>query len=267
MPNSGKLRLLYVISLPHSGSTILAHHLSLLHPLVNLGEAGYAVERLSTSRSAAFPCACGRPVEECEFWSRMRDGLPRCIGPSSEDAYARLIPEFRSVFGNQAILVDTNKTSEPLRYLSSRPDCEAFVVHLIRDVRGACVSEALRKKSKHPARAEWFTATQAAFQWIRKNHAIASMLHGLPLAGCRRIGYEALCQRPQAVLENLGAWVGASPKPGWQENHALIGNQLKFSGGDRGIVYDARWQSSRAFYPAFLLFPFLPWLNHRWVYS
>lgn len=225
------------------------------------------MHRLVGSNPPTSPCACGQAAKNCAFWSGLGARLPAGIGPSSETAYDALVPYFQNIFGHSAILLDANKTAEPLRYFALRPDCEVFVIHLIRDVRGACVSEARRKKKIHPSRAEWFTATQAAFQWMRKNHAISSLLTNLPLAGSRKLGYEVLCQRPDAVLEDLRSWLGVDRQTNWLENHALIGNQLGYSDGLREIVYDTRWKTSRVYYPAFALFPILPLLNRRWVYS
>ena len=262
-----KLRIAYILSLPHSGSTILAHNLSKYHPVVNLGEAGYGMRRLATRAADQCPCACGKSARDCEFWG----GLDFALMPTGETQdrldYGRLSNRFRSVFGEDAILLDANKTSEPISYFCEMPDCEVFAIHLVRDFRGACVSEAIRKKKKHAGRATWFTATQAAFQWMRKNLGISRLLDSLPLAGRKCMSYEALCNNPQKTLLETGVWLGAAMEAGVAKDHALIGNTLEFSAGSREIIYDNRWKNSRSFYPALLLFPILPLLNRRWVYS
>ena len=267
MTGQKKLRIAYILSLPHSGSTILAHNLSKYEPVVNLGEAGYGMRRLATRDADSCPCACGTSAHGCEFWG----GLEMASMPPGESRdrmdYARLTKRFRTVFGADAILLDANKTSEPVGYFCEMPDCEVFAIHLVRDFRGACVSEALRKQKKHPGRAAWFTATQAAFQWMRKNLGISRLLDSLPLAGRKCMSYEALCINPQKTLQETCGWLGAALEAGAAKDHALIGNTLEFSAGSREIIYDNRWNKSRAFYPALLFFPILPLLNRRWVYS
>lgn len=267
MPEGNKLRVAYIMSLQHSGSTILAHHLSKHRPVVNLGEAGYGMSRIATRGADCSPCACGKSACDCDFWggwnpsSNSDDDFPQSLG------YRRLVDRFRDVYGNGGILLDANKTSEPLQFFCSRPDCEVFAIHLVRDVRGASVSEAFRKKRSHPNRAEWFTATQAAFQWMRRNLAISRLLDSLSLAGRKRTSYERLCQNPEDVLKDISCWLGADQTATLPNDHTLIGNMLGFSSGSREISYDNRWRRNRSYYLAMLLFPILPLLNRRWVYS
>lgn len=262
-----KLRIAYILSLPHSGSTILAHHLSAHRPVVNLGEAAYGIQRLADRGAARCPCACGNIVRECEFWSGFENADPARPNFGDPFHYRRLVHRFREVYGNEGILLDANKTSEPIRFYCDMTDCDVYAIHLVRDFRGACVSEAARKKKNHPDRPEWFTATQAAFQWMRRNRSISRLLDSLPLAGRKCLSYEALCKNPETILSKVTDWLGASPDPCAPCDHALIGNKLGFSAGHRGILYDDRWRKSRAYYPALLLFPILPLLNRRWVYS
>jgi hypothetical protein len=267
MPGTNKLRIAYIMSLPHSGSTILAHHLSKHRPVVNLGEAGYGMRRIAARAATDCPCACGKSAAECDFWGGWKPladaggEFPQSMG------YHMLVDRFRDVFGNESILLDANKTSEPIRFFCEKPDCEVHAIHLVRDFRGACVSEAARKKNAHPERVEWFTATQAAFQWMRKNLAITRLLDSLPLAGRKTTSYEQLCQNPKGVLRQTTDWLGANQESGQPNDHTLIGNRLGFSSGSREISYDSRWRNSRSYYPAMILFPILPLLNRRWVYS
>jgi hypothetical protein len=267
VPRPKKLRIAYILSLPHSGSTILAHNLSKQHPVVNLGEAGYGMRRLATRDADQCPCACGALAGNCQFWSGLE--LPSQVPgePLDRSEYRILTHRFRSVFGEDAILVDANKTSEPIRYFCELPDCEVFAIHLVRDFRGACVSEALRKQKKYAGRTAWITATQAAFQWMRKNLGISRLLDALPIAGRKIMSYESLCINPQKSLREAATWLGAASEASEARDHSLIGNTLGFSAGSREIIYDARWKKSRAFYPALILFPVLPLLNRRWVYS
>ncbi len=267
MPGPSKLRIAYIISLPHSGSTILAHHLSKHRPVVNLGEAGYGMRRVASRGASDCPCACGKPAAECDFWGGWASPSGAGAEFSQSKAYSGLVDRFRDVFGDGGILLDANKTSEPLRFFCAKPDCEVYAIHLVRDFRGACVSEAARKKKSHPGRLEWFTATQAAFQWMRRNLAISRLLDSLPLAGRKMTSYERLCLNPGGVLRETTAWLGADKESERPNDHTLIGNMLGFSSGSREISYDSRWRNSRAYYPAVMLFPLLPLLNRRWVYS
>ena len=225
------------------------------------------MRRLATRDADQCPCACGALAGNWQFWSGLE--LPSQVPgePLDRSEYRILTHRFRSVFGEDAILVDANKTSEPIRYFCELPDCEVFAIHLVRDFRGACVSEALRKQKKYAGRTAWITATQAAFQWMRKNLGISRLLDALPIAGRKIMSYESLCINPQKSLREAATWLGAASEASEARDHSLIGNTLGFSAGSREIIYDARWKKSRAFYPSLILFPVLPLLNRSWVYS
>lgn len=271
--SQGSLSVGYIVSLPHSGSTILGYNLSEHPDVVFLGEVGYALADLATSKARGgepLYCSCNQPADECAFWSKVSARLSEC--KNQESGYRLVVDEFISLYGTSKTLIDSNKTVEPARFLCSMENVRVRCIHTVRDFRGAAVSEARRKAKRHPNRPQWLTATQASFQWMRKNLRTERSFSTLSTASFHTTSYEKICSRTDGEIEAIWRFLGLAPKPyigdeSLQNAHLLSGNRLASSGRSRVPVYDDRWRQTRIWWPGLILFPVLPILNRRWVYS
>lgn len=266
------MKIAYIVSLPHSGSTILSYNLSEHPDIVYLGEVCYALRLLSSSRNEATlrNCSCGYPISQCFFWRSVLKRLPEHFDEFY--GYNIVIEEFMNNYGESKLLLDSNKTIDPLYFLRKKPGLEIFGIHTVRDFRGAVVSEAKRKKSKHPNRPEWITALHTGFQWMRRNHAINRSFFDVGMVGSCVTSYEKLCESPSKEIEYIWRFLGMAAcnfqgSAPLQNAHSFFGNSLQSSGGLRTFSYDSRWKSSWIWWPCVLLMPMLLLLNRRWVYS
>lgn len=263
----------YIVSLPHSGSTILGYNLSEHPDVVFLGEVGYALADLASSQALGgtpLYCSCQQPVDQCAFWSGVVRRLPECRDQDS--GYRVVVDEFLSLYGTAKTLIDSNKTVEPARFLCSMDNLRVRCIHTVRDVRGAAVSEARRKAKRHPNRPQWLTATQASFQWMRKNLRNERSFSTLATAEFHTTSYEKICSQTAGEIEAIWRFLGLTPRSyvgdeSLQNSHLLSGNRLASSGRSRVPVYDERWRKTLIWWPSMFLFPILPLLNRRWVYS
>jgi hypothetical protein len=115
-------------------------------------------------------------------------------------------------------------------------------------------------------------ATEAAFQWIRRNHLLEASLDTVPFRKIHRTSYERICKNTASKIKTIWSVLGLASRaykgePRLQNSHLLAGNKLASSAGSRLPVYDERWRKTRIWWPAVILFPLLPLLNRRWVYS
>jgi hypothetical protein len=262
----------YIVSLPHSGSTILGYNLSEHPDVIFLGEVGYAIADLWASKAKKNPlfCSCNQAVHDCEFWSGVAHRLPEC--GDQDSGYRVVVEEFLKRYGTNKTLIDSNKTVEPARLLCSMENVNVRCIHTVRDFRGAAVSEARRKSKRRPNRPQWLTATQASFQWMRKNLQTERSFSTLSSSGFHTTSYEKICTHTAAEIESIWRFLGLCPHSykgddSSQNAHLLSGNKLGSSGRSRVPVYDERWRKTRIWWPAAFLFPILPLLNRRWVYS
>ena len=123
-----------------------------------MGEVGYALKKLHESRKQdeTVQCSCGKAAAHCDFWRSVLERLPARF--DEQAGYEIVIEEFQKIFGESKLLLDSNKTVEPLYFLRKRAGLKIRGIHTTRDFRGAVVSEARRKKKKRPDRSEWITA-------------------------------------------------------------------------------------------------------------
>jgi len=270
--SSAGLSVGYIVSLPHSGSTILGYNLSEHPNAVFLGEVGYAIADLKSSKAKESPlfCSCSRAAHDCDFWGGVARRLSECRDQDS--GYMVVVEEFLKRYGIGKTLIDSNKTVEPARLLYSMENVTVRCIHTIRDFRGAAVSEARRKAKHNPNRPQWLTATQASFQWMRKNLRNERSFSTLTSAGFHTTSYEKICTHTAGEIEAIWKFLGL-PTHSYigddsrQNAHLLSGNKLGSSGRSRVPVYDERWRKTRIWWPSVILFPVLPLLNRRWVYS
>jgi len=262
----------YIVSLPHSGSTILGYILSEHPSVVFLGEIDYGLAKLRGAHGSAEKlfCSCGSRADECLFWGLMSGEIARDQSTNGRDAV--FFENFRQAFGNGMVFVDSNKTVEPGARLANNPSLRISCISSIRDFRGAAVSEAIRKKIKQPSRPMWITSVQLTFQWVRKNTALHASIPKIPFHAIHRTSYEKICFNPAREIESIWRFLGLEKyeyrgDPNRQKAHVLAGNKLSSSAGLRSPTYDERWRHTRAWWPSVILFPILPMLNRRWVYS
>lgn len=66
-----RYKLLYIASLPHSGSTVSSLILGQQPEIIGLGGIDRAVTILADEpeKAAQEFCSCGNKVQECEYWS------------------------------------------------------------------------------------------------------------------------------------------------------------------------------------------------------
>ncbi len=266
-----RTRVLYILSSPHSGSTLLGIVLA-HHPAVVYG--GELVEIPDPAWTDQRTCSCGLPGSDCPFW---RDVQARCV--SSGGAISNLstreldlgwksIPrallgprfasaEFRrhsadirrlatAIAGTsgRSIVIDTSKGApRGLAYLQGRSDdFDVQFIHLIRDGRGVVSS-----RKNHHVRAEadraWLrtAALRYSFLWVFANLQF-TLLFSRRRGRYLRVRYEDFIDDPARVLSQIGAFVGldlsgvaASVAAGasFPPGHVAAGNRMRLAGGVR----------------------------------
>ncbi len=264
-PRSPKVRVLYVLSSPHSGSTILGIVLS-GHP-----DVFYAGELFEIPDPAWNPdrsCSCGVSAAACPFWTPIREQYEAAHPPESRSVdrlewrafprllLARWIPSLapreylervRSLAkaiaerSGRSIVVDTSKdATRALAYeLASGPEFDVRFLHLVRDARGVVASRIRREgrvaPGSHPRKG---TALRYSLLWAGAN-VLFSLFFGLRRDRCLTLRHEDVLRDPETALRKLGDLLDVDMGPlltrvraqeGFAPVHVVAGNRLRLQG-------------------------------------
>jgi hypothetical protein len=221
---SDRLRVVYVLSVQNSGSTLLDAVLGAAPGARSLGEAA-GFHRYGD----AGPCDCGRPAATCGPCAAVVDTIDRAGGLDRYRAVARLpmrgrclhwavVPtRTRRAYARAAdamfeavaattgatVLVDSSKNVGRAAALLADSRHDVRIVHLVRDPRGYIQSRQRRADAvgREPAAVTFL-------KWLGKN-ALISALVGLRARGrAMRCRYEDLLADPAATIAAVADLAG-----------------------------------------------------------
>jgi len=260
-----KQKLIYILSLDHSGSTILDMALGCHPAVVGFGEAvGLLGIKYHELRDRISRCSCGQDIRHCPFWSRARRALLDLEAGDFPSRYTRLMEVFREVFPEGTVAVDSSKRAfigETFPFFRERFDFR--VVLMVRDLRG-WIDSRRRKRGGN--------GLVLGLTWWHHNRR---MLRFLERGGYRHlvVGYEELALYPEVLLRTVCDFAALDFHPDMlvpdrSRSHIVRGNLARLDAGKRRrFFYDARWQTSVGLQvQAALLWPLLFW-NRRRVYG
>jgi hypothetical protein len=233
------LRVIYIVGMGHSGSTLLDFLLSGHSRITSVGEAKTLATKIS-------PCTCRRSLEDCPFWSAVSRRIETAVDRTLRGLHV-LGPEpdfgrdngvfFRAVAQEAGTdwVVDSSKSPQRLKGLLESQDLEVLPIHLIRDPRGVVFSN-LRKGRSLERYAE---------RYVDNFHQARALLYGRSHIV---VHYEWLASQPRAALQAIQAWLGRPFEErqldwGSRDRHNLEGNRLRFAPGGE-IQVDSLWQSA-----------------------
>ncbi len=273
------VKVLYILSSGHSGSTILGNVLGELDGFFHAGELRllWRMGLLGESR-----CGCGLPVRDCPLWAKVVeetfDGtgsldvrqvlgwqdalneqplghLLEMDGPSldrsgSLGSYAGVVSRLYEAIARNAgarVVVDSTKREDNAALLHLLPSIEPYIVHLVRDPRAVIYSWSRKERGAGHAHR---LPTPGALGWLSRNRAAAEIRTAYEPHRSILVRYEDFVRRPRqtilAIAELVGERLGSLPLVGERTvrlatNHTAGGNRMRFTGGDIELRADDRW--------------------------
>jgi hypothetical protein len=231
------VKVLYVVGLGRSGSTILSNSLGQIGGYFSAGELNF-IWRHNVIENRL--CGCGRPFRECPVWTKVieeafggMDGIDpgemmrlqnlgtrtrhiplmltargdRVLKERLEKlliSYRRLYGAIGSVTGSR-VIVDSSKEPAHGYAMSLVPDLDFYVLHLIRDPRAAAYSW-LKKKPQpdtdtreHMVR---FSPTKSSALWDTWNASAEALWRRTP-EKYLRLRYEDFVTDPRRSFERI----------------------------------------------------------------
>ena len=249
----GPTKVLYIVGLGRSGSTILANSLGQIDGFSSVGEVCYMWKHNFIENRL---CGCGRPFYECPVWTEVvqkafggPDGVDarRMISLQNSAARTRHIPLMLTTKGSKTLadrldgwLEDTGRLYEALRIVTGSrvivdsskepaygyalgmvPNIDLRVLHLVRDPRAAAYSWLKKKPQPDSEDLEFmhrFSPTKSAVLWDSWNAAAEALWRDEKYL---RLRYEDFVANPRRsfarILGLLGEEDAELPLTGDQE--------------------------------------------------
>jgi hypothetical protein len=241
-------RIIYILSLPHSGSTFLQYCLSNQPGILGLGEVEQ-LSRLKGWRDPSLPCSCGKPLGTCQLWTNLQ--------PASQedplDWYRRLSRSVAENYPDFAYWVDSSKTWAGISpWLQLKKDDlirEIYILFLVRDARGWALSDQnTRRRKNYPSRPLY----GALREWYKTHKLFLQLLstHNIPH---QVLSYEGLVFQNRKALTRIASFLDIQLHYGQQSStfdnpvvHDVFGNRIKDDAVMRSqIIYDDGWLYSK----------------------
>lgn len=262
-PNKKSNRIIYIVGIGHSGSTILDMALAVHPQIIGLGEIGPLLQMEGDALDRAFEkyyCSCGNRMKDCAFWSKTQDILKS--NDNRKAKIEKVIQRFYQICGSDKIMLDSSKNT--YKYLDTlHQNYDLRVIYLVRDFRSWLYSRFLRFRTSMLYFGYWWLFENMKLKYFIKKWKLNYMT----------IGYEELVFYPEYILNKISefleiSYTGEMLNPDKTKSHIVKGNVLR---GDpekrKKFVYDARWMTSaRLNFILPLLFPLYRW-NKKHVYS
>jgi hypothetical protein len=246
------MQVIYILSLGHSGSTLLEYHLSQLPNAIGLGELYHACALFSKNnfKIENLEDYDQRVIDDCPFWKNLLHlGRSKnyCGNSMYQFVYDKVIERH---FLENEIIIDSSKSLDGLKELIELGKHDIQVVLLSKDVRSWVTSSIMTSKRKNRSirRFEawylfktWYSFYQSCEKYLIKN-------------GIKHISlsYDSFCKDHEFEVFRLERFI-QKPLPAFfcetrsVNSINILGNRMRYNFDDNPkISYDTRWRSDHS---------------------
>ncbi len=225
----------YVVSLPHSGSTLLCYLLSRIHGSISLGELR-GLGRHDKDMNEL--CSCGVKGNACSFWSTFHWN-----DESFENKYSDVVKRCMDL--GYTSLIDSSKEEKTLEKVSAvckKLNVQLQIVYIQKDPREWIFSmmRKMRKQGKTDSRVKLFV------KWIKNDIMLRRLFRKKDISFVETT-YRDLCSHTDDELKRISTFFSVSLEPisHKQHHHIIYGNRMRSSLSDLTIRYDDEWKKSK----------------------
>lgn len=290
------VKLIYIVSASHSGSTLLDLMLSHHAHIQGVGEVMHLKQWLDKD----LLCSCNQPLSHCHFWQQVLNGASNCqyslplagtirspMGNSSPIQHFwpsgrlyeygqcchRLFSRVQQVSGKPYIL-DSSKALGRLKALLNFPELDVRIIHLVRDVRSVCASAA--KSHRRPSFADAvytqpIPVSVSALKWLSANVSLEMMATSKGLT-YKKVFYEDLVRDPQNIMKSLCCflelpWDANCLQPKTRHIHNISGSRWRYRDDQAQVSASFLRQPEMSFFQRGLVTMIAGVKNRRYGYA
>lgn len=237
--------LIYIGGYGRSGSTLLEALLTTYPDVLACGEI---VSCLRSRKDRG--CTCGLSRKQCRVWGPIYN---RPQGPHDLTHTELTCALLERANGQYDYMIDSSKTAwglfgAPFRLHSILGD-RFHLVHIVRDPRGVCWSNARRTRKQRAVRIPLLHHVKTSVGWWAANLACEAFRLRYPQR-YTQVRYDDLARSYQPVLDGLRSSLRIEPGPRPQSTapdnrHQLFGNHNRHKGFSPAEIHeDVRWKTA-----------------------
>ncbi|MCA9343181.1 sulfotransferase [Candidatus Saccharibacteria bacterium] len=258
--NNQSITICYILSLGHSGSTVLDRTLASLPGAVGLGET-YALlsGKEQNFENTSSLCSCGNQLLQCEYWSGLKDLNKNCQSPEEFiNAYQQIIAHAQQQ--GYSHIIDSSKKPWLLEYLNSArfENVEIKTIYLVRDVRGWAASR--RSLAAREGKSTILVFIRAVHNWFLNNLRLLNFLKKGDYTWSL-LSYESFVLDHENSINSLTKYLNIDTSNAAEgADHIVFGNRTKLN-DQKHLRYDTRWFNVYHLSVYLFIFPYIGWLN------
>jgi len=260
------VKIIYILGLEHSGTTLTDQLLSAADGVVGLGElAGFfSPEHMRNYHEKwggfpeAYQCSCGEQFATCELWSQLEAHSGLKSNEATPNKYLRLVSVVTKLYGDDVIIVDSSKSitglTNWLNYTGEN-GLDAVDIHVIlaiKDVRSFAASMVRKANNRYSP----LSVVRSFNYWLGGNRQLLNFLSDSGIEYQLSL-YESLCADVEKELSRISR--GAidatklSTNISHKKSHIGIGNKSFILRNRSKIRYDDMWRLNRTIKSTYLL--------------
>tara|TARA_B100000989_G_C19476280_1_gene443070 strand:- start:52 stop:900 length:849 start_codon:yes stop_codon:yes gene_type:complete len=245
--------IIYIISLGHSGSTLLDYLLSHNKSLISCGEIYNFYSQKPNTEGTKSKCSCGQPYSNCILWSNNFDQA------NFSSFYVSIVNKIEEIFPSALAVVDSSKKKcalEMLVKLNNQEKIDLKVVYLTKDVREFSASMKRHLSNKKKGYVPNFIRFFKWFRfWYKENLKIYFFLKTNEI-DFLQITYQDLCKKSKESVDKIYEFANIDMKKVLfkisNNIHIADGNRTKYNlSKNFQVKYDDNWKNDyfcRIFY-------------------
>ena len=265
-------KIIFICSLEHSGSTILNLFLGQHSKIIPIGEVSNSSAKLKKFDKHKRICACGKCLDDCEYWGKVIRKNEQNPPTSAEMEYEHLLNVFSEIYDDSMIICDESKQIASLAHLKARADVQLKVIYLIKDIRSYLTSQSYKSQKKLGRKLSFSAHLNAAQSWYNSNKKILRFLDEQKLSYIQ-LGYEEFCLYPDETTRLVFDFLNLEPPVNTamleKENcHIAFGNRMRRNPVKSArLYYDNRWFRNTTSHIVYAAMPWAKRLNEAVTYS
>ena len=274
-----KEKIVYILSYPRSGSTLVGSLIAEAMDIIHVGETFFIWKEISDGIFPDRMCGCKRSMADCNYWSQVitdsfqefynsegviidnyklfkeRESLFSRVGYKSLKAisFQKFTKTFyRQIFekSKRTIIVDSSKELSYAKFLWDMNSYEIFYIYLVRDPRGVLLSRQ-RKLKEVGKRKVLFNYVYLLYDVMMILLKDVFITWFLKKKRHFKIRYEDFVANPSKTLSDISLASGVpitrdifenDKSVTLSANHIAVGNKIKFITGKLNIYLDERWR-------------------------